>query len=79
SPRSALELNYLFEDHAFEQYDLFLKQQGDKLKTKPVSSKFLDFYGRHVANEYDLFLSIRNDEIIHRNSSIRRAMTLYKG
>jgi hypothetical protein len=79
SPRSALELNYLFEDHAFEQYDLFLKQQGDKLKTKPVSSKFLDFYGRHVSNEYELFLSIRNDEIIHRNSSIRRAQMLAKG
>lgn len=78
SPRSALELNYLFEDHAFEQYDLFLKQQGDKLKMKPVSSKFLDFYGRHVENEYDLFLSIRNDEIVHRNSSIQRAMMLSK-
>lgn len=78
SPRSALELNYLFEDHAFEQYDLFLKQQGEKLKTKPVKSKFLDFYGRRAANEYDLFLSIRNDEIIHRNSSIRRAMILAK-
>lgn len=76
SPRSALELNYLFEDHAFKQYDLFLQQQGDVLKTKPVSSKFLDFYGRKVANEYELFLSIRNDEIIHRNSSIRRAMLL---
>lgn len=78
SPRSALELNYLFEDHAFAQYDLFLKREGEKLKTKPVSSKFLDFYGRHVTNEYELFLSIRNDEIIHRNSSIRRAMALYK-
>lgn len=76
SPRSALELNYLFEDHAFEQYDLFLKQQGDTLKTKPVSSKFLDFYGRKAENEYELFLSIRNDELIHRNSSIRRARLL---
>lgn len=78
SPRSALELNYLFEDHAFEQYDLFLKREGEKLKAKPVSSAFLDFYGRRVENEHDLFLSMRNDELIHRNSSMRRAMMLAK-
>jgi hypothetical protein len=76
SPRRALELNYLFEDHAFHQYDLFLKQDGDQLKKKPVTSEFLDFYGRHVRNEYELFLSIRNDELVHRNSSMHHARLL---
>ncbi len=76
SPRRALELNYLFEDHAFREYDLFLKQQGDKLKKKPVSSEYLDFYGRHVRNEYELFLSIRNDELVHRNSSMHHIRKL---
>lgn len=73
SPRSALELNYLFEHHAFTQYDQFLKSYGEEMKTKPVMSDFLEFYGRHVKSEYELFASIRSDEIIHRNASAHRA------
>lgn len=76
SPRSALELNYLFEDHAFHQYDRFLKTHGEALKKKSVGSDFLAFYGRHPKSEYELFLGIRNDEIIHRNSSMHRARAL---
>jgi ubiquinol oxidase len=76
SPRRALELNYLFEDHAFHQYDQFLKEQGEVLRHKPITSEFLDFYGRHVRNEYELFLSIRNDELVHRNSSMHHARLL---
>ena len=73
SPRSALELNYLFESHAFEQYSRFLELRGEELKRKPVMLDFLEFYGRHVKSEYELFQSIRADEIIHRNVSARRA------
>lgn len=69
-PRYSLELNYLFENHAFEQYNRFLEKNEDALKKRPVESEFLEWYGRHVISEYDLFLSIRNDEIIHRNRSI---------
>lgn len=76
SPRRALELNYLFEDHAFHQYDQFLIEQCEVLKQKPITSEFLDFYGRHVRNEYELFLSIRNDELVHRNSSMHYAKIL---
>lgn len=76
SPRRALELNYLFEDHAFKQYDQFITLYGDALKKKPVTSEFLDFYGRRARNEYELFLSIRNDELIHRNSSMHHVRTL---
>jgi hypothetical protein len=68
--RSAYELNYLFESHAFDQYQCFLDQEGDRLKLAPLQSEFLQFYGRHAKNEYELFLSIRNDELIHRNQSI---------
>lgn len=71
SPKSSLELNYLFEQHAFDQYSRFLELYGEELKKKSVDSSFLRFYGRYPKNEYELFMSIRNDEIIHRNRSIR--------
>lgn len=71
SPRYAMELNYLFEQHAFDQYDQFIQENEVGLKSKIVKSDFIHFYGRNPRNEYELFLSIRNDEIIHRNRSIR--------
>ncbi len=71
SNRAALELNYLFESHAYSQYHTFLELYGDEFKQRPVNSEFLQFYGREVRNEYELFASIRNDELIHRNRSIR--------
>jgi hypothetical protein len=70
-PRYSLELNYLFESHAFEQYSLFLEQQGEKMKQKPVDSAYLRWYGRQAKNHFELFSLIRNDELIHRNRSIR--------
>ncbi|MEK9148256.1 MAG: alternative oxidase, partial [Patescibacteria group bacterium] len=71
SRRSALELNYLFESHAYEQYSEFLLLYGHELKTEPADYDFLSFYGRHVMSEYEFFESVRNDELIHRNRSIR--------
>lgn len=71
NPRYSYELNYMFENHAFEQYDLFLKLRGEELKKKPATSDFLAWYGRNPRNQYEFFLSVRNDEIIHRNTSIR--------
>lgn len=76
SPRSALELNYLFEDHAFEQYDRFIRENEEELRKRPIRDDFLDFYGRHCVSEYDFFLSVRNDEIVHRNRSVARAKEL---
>lgn len=72
SHKAALELNYMFEHHAFTQYSLFLEKNEKKLKGNKVDDDFLRFYGRPKSNEYDLFLSIRNDEIIHRNLSIEK-------
>lgn len=71
SRRSALELNYIFENHAYHQYQEFLTIHGERLRDTGVHSEFLVFYGRHVRNEYELFESIRNDELIHRNRTIR--------
>lgn len=70
-PRSALELNYLFEDHAYKQYQLFLDRHGIVLQNRPIVSDFLVWYGREVRNEYELLETIRNDELVHRNRSIR--------
>lgn len=67
--KHSYELNYLFEDHAYHQYDIFLKEHKDNLLERGVQSEFLGYYGREVENQYDLFVSIKNDEIIHRNES----------
>jgi len=69
--KASLELNYLFEAHAYEQYSEFLEREGERLKHTLVTSEFLQFYGRTAHTEYELFRSIRNDELIHRNRSIR--------
>lgn len=71
SRRSALELNYLFENHAYHQYQEFLTRDGERLRDTAVYSDFLTYYGRNPRSEYELFESIRNDELIHRNRSIR--------
>lgn len=70
NPRYALELNYLFEQHAFDQYGEFLHKHAEELKQKPVNSDFLKWYGREVKNQYDFFKLVRNDELAHRNQSI---------
>ncbi len=71
SRKSALELNYIFENHAYHQYSEFLTLYGERLRDTAVHSDFLVYYGRHPRSEYELFESIRNDELIHRNRSIR--------
>lgn len=68
--RYSMELNYCFEDHAFEQYSQFLTENEESLKSKVVVSDFLAWYGRNPLTQYDFFVSVRNDEIIHRNMSI---------
>lgn len=70
NPRYALETNFIFEQHAFEQYSLFLTQNEAALKRKPIESEFLAWYGRHPRSQYEFFVSVRNDELVHRNRSI---------
>lgn len=69
-PRWSLELNFLFEQHAFHSYDRFLERDGELLKHKSISSDFLAWYGRNPRSQYEFFRSVRNDELIHRNRSI---------
>lgn len=73
-PRWSYELNYLFEQHAYDQYSRFIKDNEVVLKGKSIQSAFLTWYGRHLANEYEFFCSVRNDEIIHRNRSVEAAL-----
>ena len=72
SRKASLELNYMFESHAYEQYTRFLEENKEMLEKKSIESRFLDFYGRKCANQYEFFKSVRDDELIHRNRSIER-------
>lgn len=67
--KHSYELNYMFEEHAYNQYQEFLDTHEEELKSKTVSSEFLDYYGREVKNQYEFFVSVKNDEIVHRNES----------
>jgi hypothetical protein len=69
-PRWSLELNYLFENHAYEQYSKFITKHEQELRLKPIESEFLTWYGRNPRTQYEFFCSVRNDEIVHRNQSI---------
>ncbi len=68
--RYSFELNYMFEQHAYEQYQRFLEENETTLKETVIHSHFLKFYGRNVANEYEFFELVRNDELLHRNASV---------
>jgi hypothetical protein len=68
--RWSYELNALFEQHAYEQYDAFLKENESVLRSKTVESAFLTWYGRHPKNQYEFFEAVRNDELIHKNTSL---------
>ncbi len=75
----AFEINYIFEQHAHEQYTEFMLANAERLKATTVESDFLNFYGRTVESEYDLFDTIRIDEIIHRNCSLVMVRELEHG
>lgn len=77
SPRWSLEINYMFEAHAFEQYSEFIAAHGEELKKCSMQNAYLDWYGRHPRTEYEFFRSLRNDELVHRNRSIEQ-IALYK-
>lgn len=67
--KHSYQLNYLFEDHAYHAYQTFIDKNRERLEKKPVYSDFLNYYGRSCENQLELFESIKNDEIIHRNES----------
>jgi ubiquinol oxidase len=75
SRRASFELNYLFESHAYQQYQRFLEENEAELKSRSLMSDFLQFYGREARSEYEFFEMVRNDELIHRNRSLREIAT----
>ncbi|MEK7063826.1 MAG: alternative oxidase [Patescibacteria group bacterium] len=75
----AFEVNYIFEQHAFDQYTEFMRENQALLEGRRVTSDFLKFYGRSVQNEYELFDTIRIDEAIHRNCSLEMVRELEHG
>ncbi len=75
-PRISYELNYLFEDHASAQYTQFLNEYEAMLKEKNIMSTFLSQYGRSPKNQYEFFVSVRDDEITHKNASRDAVMRL---
>lgn len=68
--RYSMELNYCFENHAYEQYSQFLSDNEAELRSKTIESEFLAWYGRTPRSQYEFFASVRNDELIHRNMSV---------
>ena len=72
SRKTSHEINYLFETHAFLQYDEYLKVNEAELRKTKIEVAFLKEYGRAVDNEYDFFYSVRSDELIHRHESLMR-------
>ncbi len=72
-PRYSFQLNYVFECHAFEQYQKFLADQQEVLRERAISSEFLTLYGRYPRSEYEFFTSVMIDELIHRHQSFVEA------
>lgn len=77
-PAWSYELNYMFESHAYEQYDRFLAVNKEALKERRAESEFLSWYGRPAENQYEFFRSVRNDELVHRNMSCEALKALGK-
>lgn len=71
--RYSFQLNYVFECHAFEQYQTFTKEHEEHLKKEMMRCDFLDFYGRYPKSEYEFFQGVMTDELIHRNQSMTEA------
>ena len=64
-PSACYDLNYHVEKHAYQTYDQFLNEEGDKLKNLPAPIVAVQYY--NVSTLYDVFVNIRNDELEHSN------------
>lgn len=75
-PRWSLEINFLFEQHSYSQYSLFLEKYGESMRHCSIESEYLAWYGRNPRSEYEFFCSVRNDELVHRNRSVHEIAAL---
>lgn len=72
-PKYSFQLNYVFECHAYIQYETFVRIHESDLRKRSIDCEFLQYYGRYPKSEYEFFLSVMADELIHRNESIKKA------
>ena len=72
-PKYSFQLNYVFECHAYLQYQEFVEKNEEALRKEPILCDFLSEYGRYPKSEYEFFLSLMADELIHRNESFHKA------
>lgn len=67
SPAAAYNFNSHVEHHAYETYNAFLGEYEFHLKAQPVPLVAKEYYddGRALDSLYDVFVSIRDDELEH--------------
>ena len=71
SEEAAYHLSELIEDHAFDTYDNFLKNHGERLKQMPVPAIAHKYYVEENPFMFDLFCTVK-DEDGNRNFSETR-------
>jgi ubiquinol oxidase len=71
SEEAAYHLSELIENHAYETYDGFLKNHGDRLKTMPVPKIAIKYYIEDNPFLFDLFCTVK-DQDAKRNFSEQR-------
>lgn len=59
SEQAAYHLSELIEDHAFNTYDGFLKNHGDRLKAMPVPKIANKYYEKDNPFLFDLFCTVK--------------------
>ena len=62
SEAAAYHLSELIEDHAYETYDNFLKDHGERLKTLPVPAIAKKYYVEDNPFMFDLFCTVKDKD-----------------
>ena len=55
-------MSELIEDHAFDTYDNFLKDHGDRLKSMPVPEIAYKYYVEENPFLFDLYCTVKDEE-----------------
>lgn len=71
SEEAAYHLSELIEDHAYETYDGFLNNFGDRLKEMPVPDIAYKYYVEENPFMFDLFCTVKDEENSRNFSEMR--------
>jgi len=71
SEEAAYHLSELIEDHAYETYDEFLQNHGDRLKQMPVPEIAYKYYMEENSFLFDLFCTVKDEESNRNFSEFR--------